>query len=155
MAAIEKILAPENWEITSPSERLYTQDHVIDAYLTGKKEALEQTEKLIVEKLKTNIDASGRYTNDILKNLKANSFNPIGAYLKINSWDSFSILLIIPEEEFLNSKIYSIYNYLTNLENEVNNDFYSLTVSIFDSNNDIDDECIKADGYNFKHKGVN
>lgn len=152
MATIQKILAPVNWEFTSPSERLYTSDHVIDAYLTGKNEALEQTEKLIVDKLKTNINNSGSYTNEILKYLKKQKFNPIAAYLKINSWDDFSILLILPENEFLSDKIYSVYDYLTNLEDNVGSEFYKLNVSIYDTDGEIDDSCIKADGFNLKHK---
>ncbi len=152
MATVQKILAPANWEFTSPSERLYTSDHVIDAYLTGKKEALEQTEKLIIEKLKTNINNSGSHTNEILKHLKKQKFNPIGAYLKINSWDDFSILLILPENEFLSDKIYSVYNYLTELEDKVSSEFYKLNVSICDTDGEVDDNCIKADGFNLKHK---
>jgi CDP-glycerol glycerophosphotransferase (TagB/SpsB family) len=152
MATVQKILAPANWEFTSPSERLYTSDHVIDAYLTGKKEALEQTEKLIVEKLKTNINNSGSHTNEILKHLKKQKFNPIGAYLKINSWDDFSILLVLHEDEFLSDKIYSVYDYLTELEDKVSSEFYKLNVSICDTDGEVDDSCIKADGFTLKHK---
>ncbi|HSD05778.1 hypothetical protein [Flavobacterium sp.] len=152
MATLQKILAPANWELTSPTERLYTSDHVIDAYLTGKNEALEQTEKLIIDKLKTNINNSGSHTNEILKHLKKQKFNPIGAYLKINSWDDFSILLILPENEFLSDKIFSVYDYLTNLEDSVSSEFYKLNVSIYDTDGEIDDNCIKADGFNLKHK---
>ena len=152
MAALQNILAPANQELTSPTERLYTSDHVIDAYLTGKNEALEQTEKLIIDKLKTNINNSVSHTNEILKHLKKQKFNPIGAYLKINSWDDFSILLILPENEFLSDKIFSIYDYLTNLEDNVSSEFYKLNVSIYDTDGEIDDSCIKADGFNLKHK---
>ena len=152
MAILQNILAPANWELTSPNERLYTSDHVIDAYLTGKNEALEQTEKLIIDKLKTNINNSGSHTNEILKYLKKQKFNPIGAYLKINSWDDFSILLILPENEFLSDKIFSVYDYLTNLEDSVSSEFYKLNISIYDTNGEIDDNCIKADGFNLKHK---
>lgn len=152
MATVEKILAPANWEFTSPTERLYTSDHVIDAYLTGKKEALEQTERLIFDKLKSNINNSGSHTNEILKYLKKEKFNPIGAYLKINSWDDFSILLILPENEFLSDNIYSVYDYLTKLEDKVSSEFYKLNVSICDTDGEVDDSCIKADGFNLKHK---
>lgn len=113
----------------------------------AKKEALEQTEKLIIEKLKANINNSGSHTNEILKHLKKQKFNPIGAYLKINSWDDFSILLILPENEFLSDKIYSVYNYLTELEDKVSSEFYKLNVSICDTDGEVDDNCIKADGY--------
>jgi hypothetical protein len=152
MATIQKILAPENWEFTSPTERLYTSDHVIDAYLTGKKEALEQTEKLIYEKLITNINHSGSHTNEILIYLKENGFNPIATYLKINSWDDFSILLILSEDEFLSKRIFSVYDYLTKLEDNVKSEFYNLNVSIYDTDGEFDISCIKADGFSLKHK---
>jgi hypothetical protein len=151
MATLQNILAPANWEFTSPMERLYTSDHVIDAYLTGKNETLEQTEKLIIDKLKNNINSAGSHTNEILKYLKKQKFNPIGTYLKINSWDHFSVLLILPESEFLSDKIYAVYDYFTQLEDKVSSEFYKLNVSIFDTDGDIDDNSIKADGYNLKH----
>lgn len=150
--SIQKVLKPKNWELTSPKERLFTSNHVIDAYFTGKKEALEQNEKLIMEKLVGNVNKSGQNTKDLLKHLKQNQFNPIGAYLKINSWDNFTILLLLPESEFLDEKIFDVYEYISTYEDSLKSDFYNLSISIFDTDGDFNEDCIKSDGYIFKYK---
>jgi len=102
-----KISAPANWEFTSPKDKTISSDHVIDAYLKGKKEGLEQAQKLMLDRLTQNINKSGIYTTELLNFLKKKKLNPISAFLKINSWDSFKVLLILPEKEFLSDKIIS------------------------------------------------
>ncbi len=152
MNAIDEILAPANWEFTSPKEKLFSSDHVIDAYLKGKSEGLEQQQKLVVEKLISNINKSGKYTNEILSFLKKKKFNPTSAYLRINSWDDFSILIVLPQKEFLDKKILIAYNFITELESKVKEDMYNAEVMICDTEDKIDENYIRSDGFALKHK---
>ena len=149
---MEGILSPENWELTSPKERLFTSNHVLDAYFAGQQNALEQNDKLVMEKLVTNVNKSGTNTSEILAFVKSVKFNPLGVYLKINSWDDFTILLLLPEEEFLSEAIFGVYDFITSFEDSVRSDFYNLSITIFDTNGDFNEDCIKSDGYNYKYK---
>jgi hypothetical protein len=152
MNAINDILAPANWELTSPKDKLFSSDHVIDAYLKGKNDGLEQKQRLIIEKLVSNINKAGKDTTDILSFLKKKRLNPISAYLRINSWDDFSILVILPQEEFLDKKMLSVYDYISELENKVDEDMYHIQVSVCDTEDNIDENYVRSDGFALKHK---
>lgn len=152
MYPISEILAPENWDFTSPKDIFFSSDHVIDAYLKGKNDGLEQGQKLILDKLIININKSGKHTSDIFKFLKSKKFNPISAYLKITSWDDFTILFVLPEREFIDKKIISIYDYISDFETKVAEDLYYLQIIICDSTDKIDEDYIKSDGFVLKHK---
>src|SRR5438094_214896 len=152
MNTINEISAPANWEFTSPKDKLYSSDHVIDAYLKGKSEGLEQAQRLILEKLVSNINKSGKHTTEILEYLRKKKFNPISAYLKINSWDDFSVLIVLPQSEFVDKKIFSVYEFISGLENEVSEDLYHIQVSICDTEDQIDESYVRSDGFILKHK---
>lgn len=152
MNAIDEILAPANWELTSPKDRLFSSDHVIDAYLKGKNDGLEQQQRLIIEKLISNIGKSGKHTSDILSFLRKKKLNPVSAYLRINSWDDFSILIVLPQDEFLDKRMLIVYDYISELENKVAEDMYHIQVSVCDTNNNIDESYIRSDGFALRHK---
>jgi hypothetical protein len=152
MNAINEILAPANWELTSPKDKLFSSDHVIDAYLKGKNDGLEQQQRLIIEKLVSNINKAGKNTTDILSFLKKKKLSPISAYLRINSWDDFSILVILPQKEFLDKKMLSVYDYISELENKVDEDMYHIQVSVCDTEDNIDENYVRSDGFALKYK---
>lgn len=152
MNVIDDILSPVNWEFTSPKEKLFSSDHVIDAYLKGQKTGLEQAQRLIFEKLVANINRSGKNTTKILEYMMRKKFNPISAYLRINSFDDFSVLVVLPQLEFIDKKIFSVYDFISKLETSENEDLYQLQVSICDTEDNIDENYIRSDGFNLKHK---
>lgn len=152
MNAVNEIINPVNWEFTSPKEKLFSSDHVIDAYLKGKNDGLEQQQRLVIKKLVSNIDKSGKDTTQILSFFKKEGFNPISAFLRVNSWDDFSILIVLPQEEFLDDKILSVYNFLSKLENKVSEDMYQIQVSICDTEEHIDENYVRSDGFALKYK---
>ena len=96
MNAINEILAPANWELTSPKDKLFSSDHVIDAYLKGKDDGLEQQQKLIIEKLVSNINKAGKNTTEILSFLKLYSFSSLrGKFTK-----EYNLVDVRPERGF-------------------------------------------------------
>lgn len=152
MSAINEILAPANWELASPKDKLFSSDYVIDAYLKGKNDGLEQQQRLIIDKLVSNINKAGKNTTDILSFLKKKKLNPISAYLRINSWDDFSILIILSKEEFLDKKMLIVYDYISELENKVDEDMYHIQVTFCDTEDNLDENYIRSDGFSLKHK---
>jgi hypothetical protein len=152
MNAINEILAPANWELTSPKDKLFSSDHVIDAYLKGKNDGLEQQQRLIIEKLISNINKAGKNTSNILSFLRKKKLNPISAYLRINSWDDFSILITLPQVEFLDKKMLNVYDYISELESKVDENMYHIQVSVCDTEDNIDENYVRSDGFALKHK---
>lgn len=153
MNKIKEILEPQNWELTSPKDKLFSSDHVIEAYLKGKKEGLEQAQKLILDKLVENVNNSGDYTTEILGHFKKKGFHPVSTFLKIISWDNFKILITLPEKEFISNKIIKIYDFISDYENKVNKELYHLEITLTDINEDtFDTNCLRSDGFVLKHK---
>lgn len=125
---------------------------MIDAYLKGKQDGLEQQQRLIIEKLVSNINKAGKDTSSILSYLRTLKLNPISAYLKINSWDDFAILVILPQEDFLDSRMLSAYEYITDFEKKVADEMYHIQVTICDTEDTIDENYVRSDGFTLKHK---
>ncbi len=151
MNVIEEILAPANWEFTSPSEKLFSSDHVIDAYMKGQKSGLEQAQRLILEKLVSNINKASNNTTTIIDFIRKKSFNPIAAYLKINSFDDFAVLIVLPQLEFIDKKIFSVYDFISVLENKEKEELYQIQISICDTEDNIDENYVVSEGFNLKH----
>lgn len=152
MNATVEVFAPANWEILSPMDKPYSGDPVIDACLEGKSDGLAHTQRLITEKLIININRSGKDTTTLLAFLKSRQMNPISAYLRINSWDNFSILIVLPQEEFLDKKMMSVYDYISELETTVSEEMYQIQVSICDTEEGIDENYVCSDGFALKYK---
>lgn len=151
MTGIEEILAPANWELTAPKDKLFSSDHVIDAYLKGKNDGLEQQQKLVIEKLVVNIKKSTEHTSNVLSYLKKEKFHPLSAYLRINSWDDFTMLIVLPQKEFIDEKILKVYNYISKVENMAKEEMYNIQITICDTENKVDENYIRSDGFALKH----
>lgn len=151
---INEIFKQANWELTSPKDLQFSSDQVIDAYLKGKQEGLELQQKLVVEKLMSNIAKAGNHTSELLENIKNKSLNPVSAYLRINSWDDYTILVVLPLNEFLDPRTLELYDYISELESKVEEDMYRIQVSLCDTESEINEHYVRSDGFALKHKIV-
>lgn len=150
---VKKVLEPANWELTPVKDRKFTSDHVIDAYFEGKSVGLQQAEQLIMKNLVDNINKAGEILAQLLDFIRKEiGFNPISTHMKVNSWSDFHVLIILPTNEFLNDKIFDVYNKITEVETQNGTEFFNIVMSICNSEGNINDVCIISDGYNLKHK---
>jgi hypothetical protein len=154
MNAISEILKPESWELTPDKDKLFSSDHVVDAYMKGREEGLEQSQKLIVDKLISNINKAGKHARNAVTFLSKNKIEYKDAYLKVESWDDLTIMIVLPEREFLSDKMLKVYNYVSSLEDKVSEDLYHLQFDICDTSGQIDEDCLNSDGFVFKLKGL-
>lgn len=128
----------------------FSADDVIEAYYRGKTDALESTKKLILEKLSTNVNKAGADTRRIYEHAKTNiGFHPISAFLRIESWDNFTVLIVIPENEFLSDRILELYDFIAKVEQTVKDEWYNLNVSLctIGSETEIDYKPLHSDGF--------
>ncbi|MGJ4787354.1 hypothetical protein [Leptospira koniambonensis] len=153
MKTLEEIIKSNHWEIAVPKESdlLYTSDHVINAYLQGKAEALEQNQRLQFAKLQENIAKSAELAGEVIVYAKSVNINPTAAFLKIDSWEDFVLLLTIPETEFLSQNILKVYDFTSSKEAEFNNKLYSIEIVLANMNEHFDNECLVSDGYLLKY----
>jgi hypothetical protein len=152
METIKEFIAPANWEATNPQEKLFSEDHLIDAYLKGKNDGFEHAQKLIIEKLQANIFKSDKDASTILTYLLKKGIKPNSVYLKINSWDDFSILFILQQKDFLSPKMIDAYHFVNDLEKKVRDEFYHIHITFCDMDDQLDTDAVLSDGYVLKHK---
>jgi hypothetical protein len=128
METIKEILsAPSKWEL-APRENLYSCDQVIDAYLKGKSDGIQQAQKLIARQLDDNLNTTVASVNQIVEHLKLQGFHPIAAYVKIENWDNFIIMVTIPDNEWCDPAFLNIFDYVFEIEETSSNDLYNLDV---------------------------
>jgi hypothetical protein len=142
----------KNWVITEPNENYYSSDKVIDAYLQGKKEGLEQAQKAVFTLLENNLNKCHQLTSKIIAFLKIRKFSPLNAYLRILSFDVFEILITIPEKEFLDDHFLAIYEEVSQIERTERSDFFNVTFTFSDSGVHFDEKHLQSDGFIFKNK---
>lgn len=152
---IDTLQTNKDWIQKSKAEDLFSSDEVINAYLKGKSEGFELQKKILLNKLTENINQATTATNQVIKFLKKNKFNSISAHLKINSFTDLSVLIMILEEDFLDSKMLEVYNFIAQLETNNDDGMYNLEFSFCDRNkSDFDENKLITDGYLLKHKKI-
>ena len=140
----------KSWVPTKKSDFLYTSDQLIDAYLYGKREALEATKRLAADKLNNNIDKSGTISINLLKLLINEKFTPIDAYLRVNDLDKFEIMVAIPEDEMISDDFLKIYNVVSGLEKQNRDEYYNVFISFCPVNDHFEEINVLSDGFLLK-----
>ena len=149
----DSILNPMNWELTKVKDRLYTSDHLIDAYIQGKNVSLDEEKKILIKTLVENVDKAGEYTQILISYMKKEvGFSPISAHLKINNVTDFQVLIFLPTSEFLNESIFALYSKISESEKSIYTDYFKIHTSIGNTKNDINKDCLLSDGYSLHFK---
>ncbi|UTA66668.1 hypothetical protein [Emticicia sp. 21SJ11W-3] len=152
MTALTEIFTEQKgWSLTPSAENFFTSDHVIDAYIQGKKYGLEEKTRLIIKQLSQNINKSAENINAIFGVFKEHEIRTISGFLRVNDWEDFDILIVVSEEDYLSEKMLDLYNFIGEFEDKVKEDFYKLSVSIIGVADTFDEGCVSSDGYIFKH----
>jgi len=136
--------------VPTPNGDWFTSDQLIDAYMNGKKEGMEQFKKLEMNKMAENINKSGFIAIDIFNKLKINKFSPIDAYLRVNSFDRFDMMITVPESDSLKDEFLNMYDLISDIETNTKDEFYMLFISFCSANNHFDEQIVLSDGYSLK-----
>lgn len=140
----------ERWEHDKPSDGHFTSDDVLNAYLTGKKDGLESEKRLQLDKLRQNLQKTGNVTGSLLTYFSELNFNPIDTYLRVNNWNDFNLLILLPESEFLSKEMLGAYNHISDIEEGQCDEFFHLNVSVCDVDGKPNLKMIKSDNYLFR-----
>lgn len=144
----ESILNPKNWEISKTTDRLYTSDHVIDAYIEGKTVGADEERKILMKSMNDNIDAAGKYAQDVLNELKnVFGFNTLSAHLKIDGVSDFKILVFLHSKDFLTDRMLDVYSRIFDMEQNAETDYFRIHTSFGNTKNTINDDVLISDGY--------
>ena len=139
-----------SWEVTVSREDTYSSDEMIDAYLQGHKEGIEQAKALVTQALEQGIKRSGEIAQLAVSYFSELGVFPSQVFLRANSAFDFSILVGISESDLLSDKVMQIYDYLAIVEEENSEEFFNITFTISDLDGEVDETEIRIDGYFLK-----
>ncbi len=148
---------PNTWEVSVDKNTIFTNDDVIDAFLKGKEVGVKEKKQIFIDKLNENIGKSAHFTASMLDFLRKNSFNPISAHLKINAFNDFTILITLPEEEFISEKFLISYDFASTIEEQIISDKYYNVMFIFSDREEktFNKNVLTSDGFFMDYKTNN
>jgi hypothetical protein len=142
-----------NWQRTDEHRNSqFSADELINAYLKGVQEGTNQTSKAIKKQLENNLQKAGEHTSKIISELKGKKYNIKTAFLKIHSWDEIEVIILLPQEQFLNPDFHEVYNLIAEYEEKFKEDLYSITFSFTDYDDSLDKEQMESDGFILEYK---
>ncbi|WP_438946757.1 hypothetical protein [Sediminibacterium sp.] len=137
---------PRDWT-TKESEKFYSANEMISAYLKGKEEAKgEELEKLNQE-LNSNLRLATVIAEDLLRTLEENHINLVGIHLKAVSIRNFEFLFVVSEESFNSADFKNAYKITHKVKSQYRSSDVNLEFSYLGRNQGISDDCLIADGY--------
>lgn len=148
--SIHEIISEDEWQISPERERLYTSNHLIDAYLKGKTDGLNAELQLVFDQLKANIKESAHIASTITQLLRNIGIITESAYLKIINWNDFELLLFVPEQDLIGDNVIGIYSEIAEIEDNRKTDRFSISVSLSSKNESFSEKSLTSDGYNLK-----
>ncbi|MDR1865860.1 MAG: hypothetical protein LBR08_09865 [Bacteroidales bacterium] len=151
MEAINEILKVTNdWKLAAPQEDVYCNE-LIRVYLKGKSDGMEQAQKLVLDKLQHNIEKSGKVASGIIRLLKDNGFYPISSYLKVENWNDFSIMILIPDKEWGQEQFLEMIDKASDIETSARDEYFNVMAVFCPVEDNFDEKCAISDGYLFKY----
>ncbi len=139
----------ESWQLPDDGEKLYPVDAVIEAYVKGKNDGMEQTNKLLKKQFQDNLIKSATNTTKVLEFLNSKGVKGISQHLKAESFDDFSVLITVSEDDILKDVFSEVYKFTEHLEQLVKEELYSISFSFINKSDHFDEEMIHSDGYIF------
>ena len=140
-------------EHTRETQESFTYDDMINAYLKGKEEATKENLAAIKKLLLDNLKKAGEQTSEIITELKNKDIEVRSALLKIHNWNEVEVLLIVPQDNYIDPHFLEAYDLITKFEKEFyEEEIYSITFSFVDDNDYLDKDKIESDGFILEHK---
>lgn len=141
----------ENWKVAPDHSRHFSENQVIDAYLKGKDDGREQTQKALINLFNVNINKAGHHTGLVANHLLKHGFTFHSAALKAVSFDEFQVIITVKEEDILSDSFLKVYDFTAKLEHESKEELYHISF-VFTHNKSINVDLLKSDGFIFEFK---
>jgi len=152
---VYNIIDTESWASTPASERKYTEDQVIDAYLKGKDNGIKDYKEFLSSKLRGNMEKAALFTNEVFNTLGKLGIHPENSFMKIEDISYFRILVVVSEVDFLKNEILQAYNIIAEIQDRHKEEGdYDVEVMLCPKGQEstgFDTSCLISDGFHFKY----
>src|SRR5262245_5401875 len=113
-----------NWKKNSET---YTGDDLIDAFIRGKKAGRDEQKKILLERIKENINKATQLSEVLYKKAIDEKIKLYEIHLKADNISSYTALFIADNSDFLSDKFRSIYTTARHLKNEAETDTFYIS----------------------------
>ncbi|MBE2255720.1 MAG: hypothetical protein IAE65_05920 [Ignavibacteria bacterium] len=150
---LSEINLKDNWEFPERKNNYtFNEDDVIDAYLKGKEDGINSNFKALIKVLNENVQTTIMHRNELNNYLLKKSIQPVYAFLKIISVNMFELLTLIPSDKLIDEKFFEVYDFVTDYESKINNEYYKLTFSFTKTGESFDFNALESDGFYLKYE---
>ena len=140
-------IVASSWRQTD--REFYTSNDVIEAYIIGKREGLNSERRALLDRLNDNLLVAGNATHEIFEFISSRKMNFDDAYLKIEAWDTLSIIVLVKEEDYIKEDFNSVYEVVSTIEDKFNKEYTNLFFSFIADSGNLDIEHLQSDGFIF------
>lgn len=155
MAVITKLTSKKetssNW-ILNPEKEYFTHDELIDAYLRGKEHQKNENQKILLEKLESNLKLAQSIVENITSEIKEKGFKPFKSYLRINNIIKFDAIFDVSSEDFISDNFDEIYSISRKIKKEVNSDTFNINFTFMPHSESINEKRINCEGFIFMYE---
>lgn len=144
---------PGDWQSPQSGEDKFSVNQIIAAYEVGFKSGKDSVNRLVTENFRNNLTNIGKKTESLIEVLRDKNFSPVSAILKIEDWDKFEVLIILPEEELLKDTISEIYEEIGKLIKE-STSYFKFDFILAGKNKSFNWKKVSSDGFKLHHKAL-
>jgi hypothetical protein len=150
MKTVEKSASVDNkWEIPVSKIENERSDREIAAWEEGKRDGLTEYQRGLNLLMKANLNIAYSITSKLIDVVKRKRIVKPEVKLRINSFDCFDIILLIPEDIFHSEKSDSIYSEITKLEKDCGD--LNLHFSLIGFSQNTDYGLINLEGFTYNY----
>jgi len=135
-----------NWQQTTET-RLFTADEVINAYLSGQHEFVNNRKRVLSKELNENLAKVKEIGERLYRTINDMGVTCTRVFLKIEDISSFRLLILVKERDFILSRIDEVYSLLIDKELAESSDTFYFFVSLMPDKKSLNDHKVFADGY--------
>ena len=129
----------------------FSGDDLIEAYLHGKKEGVAEATEGFKDALVAKRNNSIANANQVLQHLRKMELHPVRAFMQVESFVCFNVIITIPLEEYISDIATHAYEYMIDFTASLNGENYILNFSLMDEGDDINEDLLEADGFTIRY----
>jgi len=115
----------------------------------------ESQQKIISKALMGNVAKCGDHIEAIFQYIVERGYRPKTAFIRINRFDLFDIMVCVPGKDFWDDGFIEVYDYAAKLEDKVEDsgEGFSVEFSFLGFYNGYDEDAISSDGFILEYRG--
>lgn len=128
-------------------KELFNADEVLDAYLTGKQDGINELNNNAIEWIKRNLSDCMKFLNELFEDINKRGIAFDGIFYNPPSPYSITLIVTVSEDDFLKDDFNDLYSFIHQLEENYNTDTLEICLSFIAKNEFYDEESIIEDGF--------